>query len=496
MHAGAPSSIDIGVSPHTETPPLGDSDAGAGPHNDTQSRRYSDIDPQTNTPPDPNAGPYTDTPSLEDSTTTSHTGIPPCKDCNNNASSHTQTSSPGSEVTQSEDLQHPPVRTTIDHLDNDMLNVLLSYLECRQLFLARRVCKRWRAAVDCIVDHYRRVYRDCLGIDSAPTTDLHLTLLVEKHPDMTRLRAPTPHSGTDLRIPVGRCCQLVSADLRGFRHTRSSLLQLLVSNCNTLEALILPAGLDGTELAALLKPLCSLRQLSVVVNERDEGRWMAALPQSLQHLNVRGPEVTEPRWPPDWSLPRLMVTVQRPAEDIVGHLADLGREVHVLQLYCGPDTSVGVDSLCRLDGLQYLSLSDCFGILPLGLRCLSRLPNLVHLILFGGVTDAFLHSLRGCCRLQGLRLGDRTRPAETAFTAATVSRVVVSCRQLCVMSLHSTIDTGREVVTTLKEADLGQYSDVNMPRTIRICFPEDILSQLRGYSTRRVKVDDWPEWWQ
>ncbi|XP_043238993.1 uncharacterized protein LOC122390295 [Amphibalanus amphitrite] len=104
------------------------------------------------------------------------------------------------------------------------------------------------------------------------------------------------------------------------------------------------------------------------------------------------------------------------------------------------------------------------------LEPLTRCPELQYLTLSGGVPDAVLDSLSGCPGLRFLRLGDRQRPAETAFTAAAVTRLVKSCRKLWWLYLHCTADTGRAVLTALKEADLGRRSD-GRPRTIDLRIP-------------------------
>ncbi|XP_043238997.1 uncharacterized protein LOC122390298 [Amphibalanus amphitrite] len=109
------------------------------------------------------------------------------------------------------------------------------------------------------------------------------------------------------------------------------------------------------------------------------------------------------------------------------------------------------DTECR--ELWFLTLS---GGVPdtVSLEPLTRCPRLERLTLSGGVPDAVLDSLSGCPGLVVLTLGDRQRPAETAFTAAAYTRLVKSCRQLRELYLHCTADTGRAVLTALKEADL------------------------------------------
>ena len=49
-------------------------------------------------------------------------------------------------------------------------------------------------------------------------------------------------------------------------------------------------------------------------------------------------------------------------------------------------------------------------------------------------------------------------------------RLVKSCRELWILYLHCTADTGRAVLTALKEADLGRDS-YGEPRTIDLRVP-------------------------
>ena len=83
---------------------------------------------------------------------------------------------------------------------------------------------------------------------------------------------------------------------------------------------------------------------------------------------------------------------------------------------------VHLKPVSRLPELQYLTLSDCPGVVSL--EPISRLPKLELLTLAGGVTDTALDSLSGFPELRSLTLGDMQRPAETAITAAAVSRSV------------------------------------------------------------------------
>ena len=84
------------------------------------------------------------------------------------------------------------------------------------------------------------------------------------------------------------CRELASADLRGFRLTWRSLLQLVTANRASLESLTLPAGVGGEQLATLLSLLQNLRRLSVAVSSDCSGDWMQSLPASVLELNIRG----------------------------------------------------------------------------------------------------------------------------------------------------------------------------------------------------------------
>ena len=91
-----------------------------------------------------------------------------------------------------------------------------------------------------------------------------------------------------------------------------------------------------------------------------------------------------------------------------------------------PDLTTGsLEPLTRFPKLERLTLSG--GVTDaVSLEPLTRYPGLWVLTLSGGVPDAVLDSLSGCPGLRWLTLGDLQRPAETAFTAAAVSRSV-SC---------------------------------------------------------------------
>ncbi|XP_043234858.1 uncharacterized protein LOC122388125 [Amphibalanus amphitrite] len=95
---------------------------------------------------------------------------------------------------------------------------------------------------------------------------------------------------------------------------------------------ILPAGVGDSELTKLRSSRETVKRLSV--SAADLPRLRGQLPEGLSFLNVRGPEVTEPRWPELNPLVRgLSVSLQGVAADTISRLADLGRTVTVLEIY-------------------------------------------------------------------------------------------------------------------------------------------------------------------
>ncbi|XP_043217273.1 uncharacterized protein LOC122379282 isoform X2 [Amphibalanus amphitrite] len=228
--------------------------------------------------------------------------------------------------------------------------------------------------------------------------------------------------------------------------------------------IILPAGVGDSELTELRSSRETVERLSV--STADLPRLRGQLPEGLKRLNVRGPEVTEPSWPGWDEDDDLSVSLQGVAADTISHLADLRRTVRVLEIYDCPDLTAGsLEPLTRCPGLWWLTLS-------------------------GGVHDAVLDSLSGCPGLKVLTLGNRQRPAETAFTAAAYTRLVKSCRKLQELWLHCTADTGQAVLTALKEADLGRDSD-GRPRIINLIVPEELWRQLERQEGGRVTVYPW-----
>ncbi|XP_043241007.1 uncharacterized protein LOC122391282 [Amphibalanus amphitrite] len=309
-----------------------------------------------------------------------------------------------------------------------------------------------------------------------------------------------------------------------------------LTRCPRLHILTLSGGVPD---AVSLEPLTrcpELRWLSVT--PADLPRLRGQLPKCLWRLNVRGPEVTEPRWPKRYWVDVLSVSLQGVAADTISHLADLGRTVTRLEIYdCSDLTAGSLEPLARCHGLRGLTLSggvtdtvslepltrcrelrgltlsggvpDTVSLEPLtrcpvlreltlsggvpdavSLKPLTRCPELRYLTLSGGVPDSVLDSLSGCPGLWCLTLGDRQRPAETAFTAAAYTRLVKSCRQLQYLYLHCTADTTRAVLTALKEADLGRDSDGER-RTIYLSVPGELCRQLKSQEGRWVKVWEW-----
>ncbi|XP_043240793.1 LRR receptor-like serine/threonine-protein kinase HSL2 [Amphibalanus amphitrite] len=394
---------------------------------------------------------------------------------------------------------------------------------------------------------------------------------------------------------------------------------------------ILPAGVGDSELTELRSSRETVERLSV--SAADLPRLRGQLPEGLERLNVRGPEVTKPRWPGRYEDDGLSVSLQGVAADTISHLAALGRTVTRLEIYdCSDLTTGNLEPLTRCPKLQYLNLSggvpdavslepltrcrelryltlsggvpdtvslepltrcpelryltlsggvpDTVSLKPLtrcrelryltlsggvpdtvslepltrcpklsdltlsggvpdtvslepltrcpelysltlsggvpdtvslepltrcpklsdltlsggvpdtvSLEPLTRCPGLYRLTLSGGVPDAVLDSLSGCPGVQILILGDRQRPAETAFTAAAYTRLVKSCRKLWCLYLHCTADTGRAVLTALKEADL-RYSN-GWPRTICLRVPVELYRQLERQGGGRVEVCKW-----
>ncbi|XP_043234853.1 uncharacterized protein LOC122388119 [Amphibalanus amphitrite] len=120
--------------------------------------------------------------------------------------------------------------------------------------------------------------------------------------------------------------------------------------------IILPAGVGLIELTELRSSRETVKRLSV--SAADLPRLRGQLPEGLKRLNIRGPEVTEPRWPRESRRDCLSVSLQGVAADTISHLADLGRTVTVLEIYDCTDLTAGsLEPLTRCRGLRCLSVT-------------------------------------------------------------------------------------------------------------------------------------------
>ncbi|XP_043203227.1 uncharacterized protein LOC122371158 [Amphibalanus amphitrite] len=178
----------------------------------------------------------------------------------------------------------------------DHLKLIMSRLDIRDMFRARRVCRRWRSAVDDIVSDCRRELTDQKtrgGEVPAPATSLELVLKVQNQPKMTELQAPTAETDTDLRLVAATCHALEKANLRGFKLKASALRRLARANASSLRELTLPAGINDWQLEALLEPLKALERLDVSPPVDSSGKWLRLLPKSMRRLDITDPPVSE-----------------------------------------------------------------------------------------------------------------------------------------------------------------------------------------------------------
>ncbi|XP_043225584.1 uncharacterized protein LOC122383341 [Amphibalanus amphitrite] len=120
---------------------------------------------------------------------------------------------------------------------------------------------------------------------------------------------------------------------------------------------ILPAGVGDSELTELRSSRETVKRLSV--SAADLPRLRGQQPEGLERLNVRGPEVTEPRWPVRSPCRGgLSVSLQGVAADTISHLADLGRTVNRLEIYdCTDHTAGSLEPLTRCPELLCLSVT-------------------------------------------------------------------------------------------------------------------------------------------
>ena len=340
-------------------------------------------------------------------------------------------------------------------LEMQELKHILRYLDCRPLLLARQVCRRWRTAIDDIVEDCRRANRDNLMENSEPVSDLHMYLIAQTNPDMTSLPTSS-HGRLDLRVVASSCKNLTSADLRGFTITGESLARLVRRN-GRLEALTLPGGCSRDQLRPLIQS-SSLRRVTVEAPTCDMSQ---CLPENLQTLVIRGLEV--------------------PLKQFLSRQADLTGLKWLYLSSCRGLTNRSLASLAFLTpGLQGLTIADCPGLTAIGLQHLGKLAKLRTFKLSdmpaGSIPDVMLDSLHGCSDLKELCLGDLERPLETAIPAAAVSRLVVACRKLEKVYLHTTAANNQDVLDALLRTDFGSDSGGNR-RTVKLVVPDPVYSK-------------------
>ncbi|XP_043243575.1 uncharacterized protein LOC122392589 isoform X2 [Amphibalanus amphitrite] len=212
-------------------------------------------------------------------------------------------------------------------LDTELLKMVLSKMDCWEMFRARRVCRRWRSAVDDIVGDCRRELTDQQtrgGEVPAPTTGLELVVKTQDQPKMTELRAPTAETDTDLRLVAATCHALEKANLRGFKLRVSALRRLARANASSLRELTLPAGISDWQLEALLEPLKALERLDVSPPVDSSGKWLRLLPKSLRRLDITGSGMTRtPMKHPRWPTSGLDVGIKRGTDTLLDQLAVL-----------------------------------------------------------------------------------------------------------------------------------------------------------------------------
>ncbi|KAF0291242.1 UPF0612 protein [Amphibalanus amphitrite] len=325
--------------------------------------------------------------------------------------------------------RRPPAAcgTNIYHLDYKLLKMVLSKMDCWDMFRARRVCHRWRSAVDDIVGDCRRELTDQQahsGEVPAPATSLELVLKVQDQPKMTELQAPTAETDTDLRLVAATCHALEKANLRGFKLRVSALRRMAHANASSLRELTLPAVISDWQLEALLEPLKALERLDVSPPVDSSGKWLRLLPKSLKRLDItESPSVTP---------------------EATGRL------------------------LAALTGLEDVTLHGA-----------------------GVICDTVLAALHGCSQLDTLELQDTRSltdiPALTQSEVAAVSRMAVTCRKLNRLFLTSSLENCQAVLTALHETDLG--CDSGQSRTIELWVAKSIEDEIEKPSDSSICVE-------
>ncbi|KAF0300958.1 hypothetical protein FJT64_026659 [Amphibalanus amphitrite] len=274
-----------------------------------------------------------------------------------------------------------------------------------------------------------------------------ITLLDTDGPEVTEPRWPEWHRWG------------LSVSLQGVAADTISYLADLGRTVRLLEIYDCPDHMAGS-----LEPLTRCRGLQdLSVTAADLPLLRGQLPEGLSRLNVRGPEVTEPRWPGRSPWGGLSVSLQGVAADTISHLADLGRRVRRLEIY------------------------DCSDLTAGSLEPLTRCPELLSLTLSGGVPDTVsLEPLTRCRELWELTLSGGV---PDTVSLEPLTRLVKSCRELYSLYLHCTADTGRAVLTALKEADLRRSN--GEPRTIYLRVPGELYWQLMSQGGDGVEVRKW-----
>ncbi|XP_043234854.1 uncharacterized protein LOC122388121 [Amphibalanus amphitrite] len=249
--------------------------------------------------------------------------------------------------------------------------------------------------------------------------------------------------------------------------------------------IILPAGVGDSELTELRSSRETVKRLSV--SAADLPRLRGQLPEGLRRFNVRGPEVTEPRWPGRYGDGVLSVSLQGVAADTISHLPDLGRTVNRLEIYDCTDLTAGsLEPFTRCPELRCLSVSAADlprlrGQLPEGLRLLNvRGPEVTELRWLGGYPWGGLS-----VSLQGVAADTISHLADLGRTVKLL--LVKSCRKLEYLYLHCTADTGRAVLTALKEADLRR----GIFGAIYLRVPGELYRQLKSQQGAGVIVSLW-----
>ncbi|KAF0290975.1 hypothetical protein FJT64_010850 [Amphibalanus amphitrite] len=255
-----------------------------------------------------------------------------------------------------------PREANIYHLDTELLKMVLSKMDCREMLRARRVCRRWRSAVDDIVSDCRRELTDQQtggGEVPAPATSLELVLKVQDQPGMTELRAPTEETDTDLRLVAATCHALEKANLRGFKLRVSALRRLARANASSLRELTLPAGISDWQLEALLEPLQDLDHLDVSPPVDSTGKWLRLLPKSLKRLDITGSGRTRARLNNKRLSDGLFVGVQLATDPLLDQLRTALATRTVTKLLITRSPSVTPEGTARLltalPSLKYVS---------------------------------------------------------------------------------------------------------------------------------------------